>query len=104
MEVTGNEETFELCLDSVRKEGRIVLVGINHRPTTSSIEKIVRKEIKIEGSICYTWLDYKECIELVNEGKVLVEPLISHRFNMQDIDLAMKEIDMKRTIKVMLNL
>jgi len=104
MEVTGNEETFEHCLDSVRKEGRIVLVGINHRPTTSSIEKIVRKEIKIEGSICYTWLDYKECIALVSEGRVLVEPLISHRFNIQDIDIAMKEIDMKRTIKVMLHL
>ncbi|MGB5822892.1 MAG: alcohol dehydrogenase catalytic domain-containing protein [Proteocatella sp.] len=104
MEVTGNEEAFSLCLDSVRKEGKIVLIGINHKSTTSNIEKIVRKEIKIEGSICYTWLDYKECIQLVNSGKISVEPLISHHFNLRDIDQAMKEIDMKQTIKVMLHL
>lgn len=104
MEVTGNEEAFTLCLDSVRKEGKIVLVGINHKPTNANMEKIVRKEIKIEGSLCYTWLEYKECIELVNTGKIRVDPLISHRFNLRDMDRAMAEIDMKKTIKVMLHI
>lgn len=102
MEATGNESAFELCIDSVKKDGKIMLVGINHKPAISNIEKIVRKEIKVEGSICYTWLDYRECIDLVKAGKVSVKPLISHRFNLEEINEAMAEIDLKRTIKVML--
>lgn len=104
MEVTGNEKVFELCIDTVKKSGKILLVGINHKPTVSNIEKIVRKEIKLEGSICYTWLDYRECINLVEAGKISVKPLISHIFKLEEIDKAMIEIDQKNTIKVMLNL
>lgn len=102
MEVTGNEKAFALAIETVKSAGKIVLVGINHIPATASVEKIVRKEIKIEGSICYSYVDYNQCLELVKDNRVKVEPLISHRFKLSEIKEAMSEIEAKKTIKVML--
>ncbi|MGL5439809.1 MAG: zinc-dependent alcohol dehydrogenase [Filifactoraceae bacterium] len=104
IDATGSEKVFPLCIDLVKGAGKIILVGINHAPATANIEKVVRKEINIMGSICYTYNDYKECIELVENKRVKVLPLISHRFKLFEMGEAIEKINMKQTIKVMLEI
>lgn len=103
VEATGHPSVFQSCIDTLRKHGRMILVGIHHAPVTADISQIVRRELQIKGSICYTWSDYKECIDLVESGKVKVEPMISHTFDLKDIDDAMKIIDERKAIKIILH-
>lgn len=101
-EATGNPRTVEICINSLRKNGRLVLIGILHEPVTADLSKIVRHELNVKGSICYTWEDYEKSIELVSKGKVKVEPMISHRFKLKDIDKGLEAIHKKQAIKVIL--
>src|SRR5699024_2466438 len=66
VEATGKPDVFDMTIDTVRKHGQIILVGIFHEPAKAKIDQIVRKEIIVKGSICYTWTDYKECMDLVD--------------------------------------
>ncbi|WP_352418604.1 alcohol dehydrogenase catalytic domain-containing protein [Proteiniborus sp.] len=103
VEATGHPSVFEMALSSVRKHGTVIMIGIFHAPATANIAQIVRREIQIKGSICYTWQDYKECIDLVEAGKVRVEPMISHTFDLKDMDKAMEVIDQRKAIKIIMH-
>lgn len=102
VEATGNHNIFNDTIQAVRKHGQIILIGIFHHDANADIAKIVRKEIIVRGSICYTWQDYKECIDLVNAGRVRVEPIITSHYALKDIDQAMHEIDNGQPIKIIL--
>lgn len=103
VEATGHPSVFEMALSSVRKHGTVIMIGIFHAPATANIAQIVRREIQIKGSICYSWTDYKECIDLVEAGKVKVEPMISHTFDLKDMDKAMEVIDQRKAIKIIMH-
>lgn len=102
-EATGHPSVFEMALSSARKHGTVVMIGIFHEPATANIAQIVRREIQIKGSLCYTWQDYKECIDLVEAGKVRIEPMISHIFDLKDMDKALEVIDERKAIKIILH-
>lgn len=102
VEATGHPSVFETVLSSVRKHGTVIMVGIFSEPATANVSQIVRKEIQIKGSICYSWQDYKECIDLVKSGRVKVDPMISHKFQLNEIDEALEVIDQRQAIKIML--
>lgn len=103
IEATGHHSVFEMCLDTLKKHGRLSLAGIFHKPAEANIAKIVRKEIQVKGSICYTWKDYKECIDLVASSKVKVDPMISHQYDLKDIAKALEVIKQRKAIKVILH-
>ncbi len=103
VEATGNSHVFDTAIHTVRKHGQIILVGLTHELTTADVNQIVRKEIIAKGSLCYTWDDYKECIDLVNSDRVKVEPMISHIFDLKDMDKALEVIDNHEAIKVILH-
>ncbi|WIV13060.1 alcohol dehydrogenase catalytic domain-containing protein [Proteiniborus sp. MB09-C3] len=103
IEATGHPSVFEMALSSVRKHGTVIMIGIFHAPATANIAQIVRREIQIKGSICYSWTDYKECIDLVESGKVKIEPMISHTFDLKDMDKALEVIDQRKAIKIILH-
>jgi len=102
-DATGRASVFETVLSSSRKKGTVIMIGISHEPTTANIAQIVRREIQIKGSLCYTWQDYKECIELVESNRVSVEPTISHIFALKDIDKALELIEQRKAIKIILH-
>lgn len=102
IEATGHPSVFDMALSAVRKYGTVIMIGIFHAPATANIAQIVRREIQVKGSICYTWIDYKECIDLVEGGKVKVEPMISHKFDLKDMDKALKIIDQRKAIKIIM--
>ncbi|MDO5690818.1 MAG: alcohol dehydrogenase catalytic domain-containing protein [Tissierellia bacterium] len=102
VECTGNVYVLDTTIQVVRKNGTLLLVGIFHEDARADVAKIVRNELKIFGSICYTYLDYAECLALIQSGKIKTDPLISHRFPLNKIDDAFAAINNNETIKVML--
>ena len=102
VEATGAPSVFDEAIKLVRKHGQIILVGIPQKPAEVNMNQIVRKEIIVKGSLCYTWDEYKECLDLVSSGRVKIEPLISHKFDLKDIDKAMELIHQRKSIKGLL--
>ncbi|MDT8369577.1 MAG: zinc-binding dehydrogenase [Longimicrobiales bacterium] len=87
-EVVGRPETQELALGSVATGGRLVLVG--YSPDTMSLNtgRVMFRELEVVGSLGCRPVDYPRVIELVRQGRLRVEELVTHRFELEEVAAA----------------
>lgn len=76
MEVVGNGVALNTAIDSVRRGGRIGLVGNLASEVPFPLQSIVTREITLYGS-CASAGEYPQAIDLVASGAINVKPLIS---------------------------
>jgi threonine dehydrogenase-like Zn-dependent dehydrogenase len=103
MEVIGNPKTIEEAFESVRVGGRLCVVG--YTPETISIiaGKIMFKELEIVGSLGCPPGEYVPLIRMVELGRIDVARLVTHRFDLDEIQGAfdvMKHGDSLRSIVI----
>jgi L-iditol 2-dehydrogenase len=75
-EVVGVTAAVQTAIASVRKGGRVGLVGNLAPMVDLPLQAAVTRELTLYGS-CASSGEYPECIELMSSGKVDVGPLIS---------------------------
>lgn len=76
MEAVGADVTVAMSIDSVRKGGRVVLIG-NIAPTVSfGLQSVVTREIDVLGS-CASSNDYPACLDLMRRRAIRVGPVLS---------------------------
>jgi 6-hydroxycyclohex-1-ene-1-carbonyl-CoA dehydrogenase len=85
-EVIGNPATIEAGYKSTRTGGKLVVVGYTHKDISINAGRIMFREMEVLGSLGCRPVDYPKIIEMVRTGKLQVEPLISERFSLDDID------------------
>jgi len=76
IEAVGRTETVIAAIESARKGGTIVLVGNISPEVTIPLQKVVTRQIRLQGS-CASAGEYPRAIELLATGAIQVEPLIS---------------------------
>ena len=76
LEVVGAGGTIAMAIDSVRKGGRVTLVGNLAPKVEMPLQSVVTRELSLIGS-CASRGEYPDCIEMISRGDILVEPLIS---------------------------
>ena len=76
MEAVGIGDTVAMSIDSVRKGGRVVLIG-NIAPTVEfGLQSVVTREIDVLGS-CASSNDYPACLDMMRRGAIRVRPVLS---------------------------
>jgi L-iditol 2-dehydrogenase len=76
IECVGCDETVRGAIDAVRKGGAVTLVG-NIRPeVTLPLQKVVSRQIRLQGSAASAG-EYPRAIELLGNGAIQVAPLIT---------------------------
>ncbi|BBO79913.1 alcohol dehydrogenase [Desulfosarcina ovata subsp. sediminis] len=103
IEATGVPAVVEPCINSLKKNGRLSLAGIFHEAVPVALGDVVRRELRISGSICYTWLDFQACIDLVAAGKVDLAPMISHEFPLTEMGEALNIAYRRESIKIIMH-
>jgi L-iditol 2-dehydrogenase len=76
VEAVGRNETVRLAIDSVRKGGRVTLLGNISAEVTLPLQKVVTRQIRLQGS-CASAGEYPKAIELVAGGAIDVKALIT---------------------------
>ena len=83
LDAIGIGTTVDLCLRSVALNGKVVLIG-NLSPTIDfPLQRVVTRQISLYGS-CASAGEYGKCLQLIAEGKVDVDALISKAVPMKD--------------------
>lgn len=76
IECVGATDPIRTAIASVRKGGRVTLVG-NIKPTIElPLQEVVTRQLRLQGS-CASSGEYPECIDLMGRGVIRVDPLIS---------------------------
>lgn len=76
VEAVGKTETVNSAINSVRKGGTVVLVGNVAPEITLPLQKVVTRQIRLQGS-CASAGEYPRAIELLSTGAIRVKPLIT---------------------------
>ena len=75
-EAVGRGETVTMAVDCVRKGGSVVLVGNLAAEVRIPLQKIVTRQIRLQGS-CASAGEYPEAMSLIANGSIRVRPLIT---------------------------
>lgn len=92
LECAGSKITQEQCLLIAKKKSKIGYLGIAYSDihlSEEAFENIFRKELELRGfwnsySAPFPGKEWTKSIELVNEGKIKLKEMVSHRFSLED--------------------
>lgn len=93
IEAVGLPSTFQNCIDGAAFGGRVVLIGIGKKNLDFNFTMIQKKELNVYGSRNARKKDFLELIDLVKEGAVDLEKIVTHVFKFQDAPQAFAQFD-----------
>ena len=85
-EVIGNPSTIQAAFSTLRKGGRLVIVGYTAKPVELPAPKIMYFEMEVIGSLGCRPVDYPRIIEMARRGKIRVKELVTGRFPLEKIN------------------
>lgn len=93
IEAVGLPSTFQNCIDAAAFGGKVVLIGVGKKNLDFNFTMIQKKELNIFGSRNALKQDFIELIDLIKEGKVDLEKIVTNTYQMEDAKRAFKEFD-----------
>ncbi len=108
MDVTGNPKAAVTAVDLVKKKGSVILPGTYgiDQEIPLILDKIVFKEIRLQGVFSHDFRSVIPAIHLAQSGKYPLEKMVTHRFPLEEAEKAVKtaggEIKGEDPIKVVI--
>ncbi len=99
VETAGTATAVEQAVSLCRPGGRVVLTGLPHEATALNFFWVVRRELRIIGSMIYQD-EFPEAMRLLATGAVRVDRLLSQTFPLDRIDEAFEAHRSPDSIKV----
>jgi L-iditol 2-dehydrogenase len=102
LECAGAEPSAALCLDLVRKMGWYTQVGLFGKPLTMDLDKVVVKQLHLQGSMCHTWETWERTMRFLRQDLIDLRPFISKRLPLGQWEDGFQGVLAKRDLKVLL--
>lgn len=87
IETAGTAIAVAQALELAHPGGRVVLTGLPHEASTVDFFSVVRREMRILGSMIYQQ-EFPDAVRLLSDGTVRVDSVITHRFPLDRIQEA----------------
>lgn len=86
IECVGRTESVELAIKAARKGGQVLIFGVASPDAQASFAPfdVFSKELRIMGSFINPYT-HEEAITLIAQNIVQIEPLISHRIDLEEL-------------------
>jgi L-iditol 2-dehydrogenase len=76
IDASGVSATLKIALDLVRPNGQITKVGWGPQPLGFSLDPLVQKNVRLQGSFSHNWPIWERVIALLGSGQLNVKPII----------------------------
>ncbi len=96
IEAVGIAPTANSAVDSLKIGGRSIWIGNAQAEITINMQKIVTSEISISGNYVYGYEDFTKCLEILVNGVVNIDCLITGKFDLADGVQAFKDLEDNR--------
>lgn len=93
LECVGVKETITQAVANARKGTNIVVVGVFGQKPEVDLGLVQDRELSLIGTLMYREEDYEQAIELVEGGKLCLDPLISDHYPFVDYQAAYEAIE-----------
>ena len=106
LECVGAQGTIDDAIDNARKGTTIVVVGVFGEKPRVDLGLVQDRELSLVGTLMYRKPDWEKAIELVAEGKMHLDPMITHYVPFGEFLSAYETIEAAagKSLKVMVTL
>jgi alcohol dehydrogenase/L-iditol 2-dehydrogenase len=102
IDAAGVSITLKTAMEVVRPGGHITKVGWGPRPLGFSLDPLVQKNIRLQGSFSHNWPTWERVIALLASGKLNVQPIIGGIWPITEWQEAFEKMHKGETVKSIL--
>jgi L-iditol 2-dehydrogenase len=103
VDTTGVSASLETAMRVVRPAGWISKVGWGPQPNNFSLDPIVQKNIRLQGSFSHHWSIWERVLQLMASGRLDVKPIIGGVWALEDWDDAFQTMHSGEIVKSVLH-
>lgn len=96
----GANEMLNMSIELVRPGGEIVHVGYDAAPFNHSLDPLLERGVSIKGHFGYDYRSWKNCLHLLELGKVDLAGMITHYIELKDWKRGFELMRSKQAVKV----
>ena len=85
LECVGLEASLNACVESVRRQGKVVQVGLHMKPASVDAMLWALKDITVEATWCYPTQIWPRIARMIEAGTFPVEKVITARIGAEDV-------------------
>ena len=106
LEAAGVQSSLDVLMANVEKGGDVVIIGVYSKNPVVNMYYLGEHELNVFGSMMYKHEDYLEAVDLIADGKIKLDPLISKHFPFEEFLDAYKFIEQQgdKIMKVIIDL
>lgn len=93
LECVGINPTMNQAIENARKGTDIIVVGVFGDKASVDLGLVQDRELRMIGTLMYREDDYKKAIDLIEQNKVILDPLITDHFDFKEYLQAYKYIE-----------
>ncbi|MHB1007153.1 MAG: zinc-dependent alcohol dehydrogenase [Chloroflexota bacterium] len=101
-ECAGEESALNQCIDSVRKMGTVVVLGLYPGKAQISPSDLVTRQLTVRGSISHSWGTWDRTLAIMREHRVNLAPIITHRLPLSEWQEGFRLAEERVGLKVIL--
>lgn len=102
LECSGSAGGIGMGLNLIKKRGHFTQIGLPGKKIEFDIEKICYKELHFSGSMGSRNASWRKALQLLEEGKVVLDPLASNKFSIMEWEKAFDMFEKKKGFKIFL--
>ncbi|PLR82543.1 alcohol dehydrogenase [Bacillus canaveralius] len=99
IDCSGSPYAQNDALDCVRPHGRVAFVGESKETTIKPSPQLIRKQVTVMGSWYFPIQEFPEIAEFIVRHNLPVEKLVTHRFKLDEAEMAFRLFDERKTEK-----
>ncbi len=84
VDAAGASAALKSALDIVRPAGQITKVGWGPQPLNFSLDPLVQKAVKLQGSFSHTFDHWEMVVSMLASGQINLKPIISRIAHLED--------------------
>jgi threonine dehydrogenase-like Zn-dependent dehydrogenase len=73
VDAVGKAVTREQCISATRPGGSVILSGLHEENSSMPIADVIRREVTLHGSFCYTPADFQEAADLLSRRLISLD-------------------------------
>jgi L-iditol 2-dehydrogenase len=93
LECVGAQDTIGQAIEQARKGSVIVVVGVFGQRPSVDLGLVQDRELTLTGTLMYQRKDYELAIRLMEDGRLELDRMITHRFAFDDYLAAYRAIE-----------
>ncbi len=102
VDAAGNSATLRLSMELVARNGQITKIGWGPKPVEFSLDPIIQKAARLQGTFSHTWRTWEAVLSLIASGGIQMEPMVTHVLPITEWEKAYHLVEDREAVKVVL--